>query len=135
MVTQDPTSHRTMDRQDNLASSVSPNYSLTMPLDDIQKARQVYQMTQHLGTFMPQLDVGMPMTHPATSEDFLQAENPHIHYDHTSRGLMPSSSTDSQSNGSETSFYASNTRNSISPAPTPNTSHVYRIRHSIPRKS
>ena len=135
MVTQDPTSHRTMDPYNNLASSASPNYSSPMPLDDLQKDSQVYHMTQHFGTFMPPLDAGMPMTHPATSEDFLQAENPHIHYDHTSRGLMPSSSTDSQSNGSETSFYASNTRNSISPGPRPNTSHVYRIRHSIPRKS
>ena len=142
MVTQDPTSHRTMDPYDNLASSASPNYSSTMTPDDPQKDSQFYQMTQPFGTSMPPLDAGMPMTHPPTSDDFRQAENPYIqpsvHYDHTSRGptpVTPLSSTDSQSDGSETSFYVSNTRNSISPGPTPDPSHTYKIRHPVPRKS
>jgi|SRR6266851_2641175 len=139
MVTQDPTSHRTMDLYDNLASSASPNYSSAMTPDDLQEDSQFYQVTQPSGTFMPPLDAGMPMTHPSTSDDFRQAEIPDIqpsgHYDYTSRGPTPLSSTDSQSDGSETSFYASSTRNSISPGPTPDTSHTYKIRRPVPRKS
>jgi hypothetical protein len=106
-----------------------------MPLDDLQKDSQVYHMTQHFGTFMLPLDAGMPMTHPPTSDDFRQAENPTSHYDHAGRGPTPLSSTDSQSDGSETSFCASNTRNSISPGPRPNTSHAYKRRHPVSRKS
>jgi len=139
MVTQDPTSHRTMDPYDNLASSASPNYSSTMTPDDLQKDSQFYQMPQPFGTFMPPLDAGMPMTRPPTSDDFRQAGNPYmqpsVHYDHTSRGPTPLSSTDSQSDGSGMSFYVSNTRNSISPGPTPNTSHAYKTRRPVPRKS
>src|SRR5216683_3535086 len=137
MVTQDPTSHRTMHPYDNLASSESPNCSSTMPLDDQQKDSQFYQMTQLFDKFLPPPGAGMPMTHPSTSDDFRQAEIPDIqpsgHYDYTSRGPTPLSSTDSQSDGSETSFYASSTRNSASPMP--NTSHAYKIRHPVPRKS
>ena len=121
-----------MDPLDNPDYSLGPvYYNSSTTTDDVQRAYR---------TVMTMPPPGAAPTYPTISilSPQVGLETPFLsptgHYDHTNR-VPAAPSTDSPSDGSETSFYDLTTSTRNSTPPTPRTSHVYDLRRSLSRKS
>ena len=125
-------SHLSMNPLQNLDHSLNYNPSTTP--DDVQN---VYRSQRYAMPVMP--PPGAVLTHPSTSIFRPQVglgspSLPLTRHRDPSRVPMPAS-TNSPSDGSETSLYDPLTSSYGSPSPTPHPSQAYNLRHSLHRKS
>jgi len=119
-------SHLPMDPLDDLHDSQYCNPSTTT--DDVYKTQRNIMMPP-LGAAPTYLTPSIPSPQVGRGPPFL---SPAVYYGHTSRVPTPFS-TDSPSDGSETSPHDPSTGTRNSTSPTPPASHVSRC--SVPRKS